>query len=149
MVRSVALQEMAGMVGEVLGTSDWLLVDQKRVDRFAEVTGDDLWIHVDVARAEREIGGTIVHGCLTQSLIPYFSYRTWQPTGFSEVWSAGINKLRYVSPVRVGSRLRLTATLTSHEARDTTVRVVVTNVIEVEGMTRPACVAESLTLFTR
>ena len=148
-MRTVDVADMEGLVGEVLGTSDWLLVDQDRVDRFAEATGDDLWIHVDVPRAEREIGGTVVHGCLTQSLIPYFSYRTWQPTGYSQVWSAGIDKLRYVAPVKVGSRLRLRATLSTYEARDTTVRVVITNVIEIEGMTKPACVAESVTAFVR
>ena len=149
MTRSFDLQEMAGMVGEVLGTSDWLLVDQDRVDLFAEATGDDLWIHVDVERATREIGGTIVHGCLTQSLIPYFSYRTWQPTGYAQVRSAGVDRLRYVTPVKVGSRLRLTATLSTYEARDTTVCIVITNVIEIEGVSRPACVAESITVFTR
>jgi len=149
MTRSFDLQEMAGMVGEVLGTSDWLLVDQDRVDLFAEATGDDLWIHVDVERATREIGGTIVHGCLTQSLIPYFSYRTWRPTGYAEVRSAGVDRLRYVTPVKVGSRLRLTATLSSYEGRDTTVRIAVTNVIEIERVSRPACVAESITVFTR
>lgn len=147
MVRSVTLSDLEGMVGEVLGTSDWLLVDQERVDRFAEVTGDDMWMHIDVERAQREVGGTIVHGCLTQSLIPYFSYRTWQCTGFSQVWSAGLDKLRYVSPVKVGSRLRMTAMLSSYERRAKGVRVVVTNVIEAEGMTKPACVAESVTIF--
>ena len=147
MVRTLALSEAATRTGEVLGTSEWLLVDQDRVNRFAEATGDNMWVHVDVERATREIGGTIVHGCLTQSLIPYFTYRTWKMTGYARVLSLGTDKVRYTAPVRVGSRLRLTATLVSCEGNARGVRIVVRNVIEAEGTAEPVCVADSVTWF--
>ena len=147
MVRTIAVSDMAGMTDEVLGTSDWFLVDQERVDRFAEVTGDALWIHVDVERARREMGGTIVHGCLTQSLIPMFSMQIWAPTGYSAIRSVGSDKTRYITPVPVGKRLRMTATLRSVDATESGVRVLMSNVIEIEGEPRPACVADSVTWF--
>ena len=131
--------------GEVLGSSEWLTVDQERIDRFAEATGDLQWIHVDPERAAQgPFGRTIAHGFLTLSLIPHLANQVYRIDGVRMAVNYGLNKVRFVSPVPVGIRLRATVELL--EVQDVpgggqlTFRVTV----ELEGGGRPACVAESL-----
>ena len=140
------LADLEPLVGEILGHSDWIVVDQARVNAFAEATEDRQWIHVDPERAkDGPFGGPIAHGFLTLSLIPYFF-----ETGFSVretrmTVNYGLNKVRFTLPVPVGSRLRAAFKLLALEdvaggARQLTVEVS----IEREGASRPVCVAESL-----
>jgi acyl dehydratase len=95
-------------VGEEVGVSDWVLVSQQRIDRFAEATGDDQWIHVDVERARREMpnGTTIAHGLLTLSLVPSFFRTVLRVEGVKNSLNYGSDRVRYLSPVPAGSRLR-------------------------------------------
>ena len=104
--------ELDAAAGEELGTSEWLTVDQGRVDAFADATGDHQWIHVDVERAEKgPFGGTIAHGYLTLSLIPLFSSQIFALETPGARLNYGVNKVRFPSPLRVGTRVRATATL--------------------------------------
>ena len=99
-----------GRAGEELGTSDWLTIDQERVDRFAEATGDHQWIHVDVERAaDGPFGGTIAHGYLTLSLVPLFGSQIFALETPGAKLNYGVNKVRFPSPVPVGSRIRATS----------------------------------------
>jgi acyl dehydratase len=146
-VTSVA--ELKELVGQSLGVTDWLEITQERVDRFADATGDHQYIHVDPERAARTFfGGTIAHGYLTLSLIPLLSdTRTGvniQLGGRMGV-NYGLNKVRFVSPVRVGKRIRMRVALLAVEEIGTQA-VQLTNLctIEVEGEERPACVAETV-----
>jgi acyl dehydratase len=136
-------------VGTVLGFSPWLAIDQERVDRFAAATGDDQFIHVDVQRAAlTPFGGTIAHGFLTLSLIPMLSGQLLGTTivlGERLRINYGLNRVRFITPVRVGARVRLRVELLDveqigAEAVQTTQRCT----IEIEGSARPACVAETI-----
>ncbi|MCU1375567.1 MAG: enoyl-CoA hydratase [Actinomycetia bacterium] len=137
--------ELKSLVGQQLGTSDWLEITQERVNTFADATGDHQWIHVDPERAKAgPFGGTIAHGYLTMSLGPVLLPQVVTVTGFSMALNYGLNKLRFPSPVPVGSKLRLSAQLAAVE--DVTGGVQTTYVLtfEVEGQDKPACVAEAL-----
>src|SRR5580704_15020666 len=101
-----SLAELKPLVGTVIGTSDWLQVDQARIDQFAEVTGDDQWIHVDPKRAAAGMfGSTVAHGFLTLSLIPFFVRSSHRVNGTRMSVNYGLNKVRFPAPVPVGSRL--------------------------------------------
>ena len=147
MVRTIAFDELKGLEGQEIGVSDWMVIDQERVNRFAEATGDFQWIHVDVERAEREMGGTIAHGYLTLSLIPYLSSQMVEVTGMTRGINYGCNKVRFSNAVKVGKRVRMRQTLTQVEARAGGLQLVTECTIEIEGETRPACVAETLALI--
>jgi acyl dehydratase len=136
--------ELRALVGQFLGYSDWIEIDQERVNRFAEATGDHQWIHVDPDRAAREspFGGTIAHGYLTLSLGPALLPTVVQITGFDLGVNYGSNRVRFTSPVRVGSRLRLGVTLASVEDIPNGVQTCRQLQFETEGSDRPACVAE-------
>ena len=137
--------ELLAAQGETLGTSDWVEVTQDRINTFADATGDHQWIHVDVARATAEspFGGPIAHGFLTVSLLPMLSWQIWTVEGTKLAVNYGMNKLRFPSPVRVGSKVRSTAVLTEvTEVAGGGLQLVVSSTVEIEGGSKPACVAE-------
>jgi acyl dehydratase len=121
-------------------------VDQDRVNTFAEATGDHQWIHVDVARATREIGGPIAHGYLTLSLIPLLSAGLLNLKGVTRGINYGSNKVRFTNMVRVGKRVRLRQKLLSAEPKSGGVQLINECTIEIEGEERPACVAETISV---
>jgi acyl dehydratase len=141
-------EELAGAVGEDIGTTDWLEVTQDRVDAFAEATGDHQWIHVDVERATAgPFGGTIAHGYLTLSLIPHFNAELIALETPGARLNYGANKVRFPSPVKVGSRIRATATFLSLTDVPAGKQLVTRYTVEIEGHPKPACVAETVALL--
>jgi acyl dehydratase len=144
---SVDLHALRSLVGVVPRVSDWVEIDQTSVDRFAGATGDHQWIHVDPERAKREspFGGPIAHGFLTLSLIPALLEKTIALRQRMGV-NYGLNRVRFTSPVRVGSRVRATFAVTSvTDVEEGGVQVVWTVTLELQGSERPACVAEFIT----
>jgi acyl dehydratase len=143
-----SFDELAGAAGENLGTSDWLTIDQDRVNQFAEATGDHQWIHVDVERsAAGPFGGTIAHGYLTLSLLPMLGAQIFSLETPGAKLNYGVNKVRFPSPVPVGSRVRAAATLGSVTDVPAGKQLTFGWVIEIEGQTKPACVAETVVLL--
>ncbi|MGH9036456.1 MAG: MaoC family dehydratase [Acidimicrobiia bacterium] len=137
------LSDLAGHVGKHLGSSDWHLVDQDQINRFADATGDHQWIHVDAERAAAgPFGTTIAHGYLTLSLTPVCLFEILRVEGARLVVNYGLNKVRFPAPVPSGSRVRLGAELTAVEEISGGVQVTITGTYEVEGQAKPACVAE-------
>jgi acyl dehydratase len=141
-------KDMAAYVGKLLGVSDWVTVDQDMIDQFAHVTGDNNWSHVDVERAKRELpdGKTIAHGMLTMSLMTGLGLRTYNIRQRGKSINYGSNKVRFMSPVPSGTRIRLHRTLEKCEPADGAVRLTFSNIVEIEGGKRPAMVAESISL---
>ncbi|KUN00901.1 dehydratase [Streptomyces yokosukanensis] len=140
--------ELKAAVGEQLGYTDWLDVDQKRIDLFAEATGDHQWIHVDPEKAASgPFGATIAHGYLTLSLLPLFGPQLMRVEGVKMGVNYGTNKVRFPSPVPVGSRLRATAKITGVEDVTGGVQVAVAFTVEREGGDKPVCVAESVSRY--
>ncbi|MFE9453221.1 MaoC family dehydratase [Streptomyces sp. NPDC006739] len=140
--------ELKAAVGEQLGYTDWLEVDQKRIDLFAEATGDHQWIHVDPHKAAAgPFGTTIAHGYLTLSLLPLFGPQLIQVEGVKMGVNYGTNKVRFPSPVPVGSRLRATATISAVEDVKDGVQLTLAFTVEREGGQKPACVAESVSRY--
>ena len=140
------LQDLAACVGEEVATSDWLTITQAQVDRFAEATGDLQWIHVDVERAKAgPFGGPIAHGFLTLSLLPKFFESAMTVVESRMGVNYGLNRVRFMSPVPVGSRLRGRLRLLSAEpiAGDG-MQMTWETTVELEGAAKPACVAESV-----
>ena len=153
-MRSFAsIEEFVAAKGESLGPTEWVEIDQTRIDTFADATGDHQWIHVDPGRAaEGPFGATIAHGFLTLSLLPSLLSRLYVVEGVSMGINYGLNKVRFPAPVPVGKRVRAHCTLTDALHRDGFVESVVTTVIEVEGpegtaAEKPACVVESVGRF--
>jgi acyl dehydratase len=139
------VDELKAKIGEEIGVSDWLTITQEMVDRFAEATEDFQWIHVDPERAkETPFGGTIAHGLFTLSLGPRFSYELFEVSGFTFGLNYGYGKVRFPAPVPVGSKLRMRATLGSVEDVPGGVQFTVVQTYEVEGGTKPVCVAEAI-----
>ncbi|MBV9976221.1 MAG: MaoC family dehydratase [Hyphomicrobiales bacterium] len=140
--------DMVAFAGKVLGTSEWLTVDQSMIDRFAEATGDHQWIHVDVERAKREMPGgkTIAHGWLTLSLLPRLSQGIWRIAKRSRGINYGANKIRFLNPVTAGSRIRLVQTLKAVEPVEGGQRLIFEAKVEIEGHERPALIAETIAL---
>lgn len=141
-------EDLAALVGQPLGTSEWLTIDQQMIDTFAEATGDHQWIHVDTARARRELprGKTIAHGFLTLSLLPRLAHTIWRIRNRSRGINYGLNKLRFTAPVASGSRIRLHQSLKSAEPVEGGQRFTFDAQVEIEGETRPALVAETLAI---
>ena len=142
----VAFSDLPDMAGRDLGVSDWLNLDQPRIDRFADATDDHQWIHVDVERAMREQGGPIAHGFLTLSLLPRLQDDLFRIEGADKVLNVGVNKVRFVSPAPAGVRVRLRQTVAAVEARAGGWQIVSDCVIEGEGQEKPLCVAQSVML---
>ena len=140
-------QQWLDAQGETLGSSDWTEITQEMVNTFADATGDHQWIHVDVERAKAEspFGGPIAHGYLTLSLVPKLSWEVFSSEGAKMGVNYGTNKVRFPSPVPVGSRVRSTAVLSEATMVGEAVQTVVTSTIEIEGGAKPACVAETVT----
>jgi len=142
-------EELKTAVGTEVGVSDWVEVTQDRIDQFAQATGDEQWIHVDVERATRELPGrtTIAHGLLTLSLAPSFVRSVMGVKGIKNTLNYGANRIRYLAPVPAGSKLR--GRISIAEADDMPsngLRVTYAITIEIEGGKRPACVAEMIAL---
>jgi acyl dehydratase len=146
-MEAVELKDLAGLVGTEVGVSDWLQISQERVNQFADATGDHQWIHVDVERATREIGGPIAHGYLTLSLIPFLSAGMMPVKGVTRGINYGSDKVRFVSMVRVGKRVRLRQQLIGAEPKAGGMQIKNLCTIEIEGEEKPACVAETLTVL--
>jgi acyl dehydratase len=137
--------ELKSAAGSEVGVSDWLEITQDRIDTFARATGDEQWIHVDPARAAREMPGgkTIAHGLLSLSLIPMFIRQIIGVKGLRNTLNYGANRIRYLTPVPAGSRLRGRVTiLQAEDVPPDALRVTYKVTIEIEGGERPACVAE-------
>ncbi|WP_299041892.1 MaoC family dehydratase [uncultured Tateyamaria sp.] len=144
-----ALETLQGQVGTEVGVSNWIAIDQPMIDRFADTTHDDQWIHVDPARAaQSDLGGTIAHGFLTLSLASRFAYDCFpMMPGQTMGINYGFNRLRFLSPVRPGDRVRGRFTLTQVSKRtDTDLMRTMGLTIEIAGSDRPALVAEWLGL---
>ncbi|KXO93996.1 MaoC family dehydratase [Tsukamurella pseudospumae] len=137
------LEELQAAVGEHLGYSDWVEIDQKRIDMFAEATGDHQWIHVDPEKAKAgPFGTTIAHGYLTLSLIPMLTWQIYTVEGTKMGVNYGSNKVRFPAPVPVGSRVRAGVELLSVTPGGGGQQVIAKVTIEIEGGERPACVGE-------
>ena len=131
-------------IGRELGPSDWMTVDQPMIDKFADATGDHQWIHVDVARAKKEMPGgkTIAHGYLTLSLVPRLAATLTRVKKRSRGVNYGSNKVRFISPVPAGARIRLRQRIKNVEDITGGVRVTSEMTVEIEGQDKPALVAE-------
>lgn len=131
-------------LGQEIGVSDWMPIDQERVNAFADVTGDRQWIHVDVERAKREspFGGPIAHGYLTLSLLAKFAQECIAVDGIRLAVNYGLNRVRFASPVLVGSRVRARFVLVEVDDIPGGLQLVWQAVIEIEGGDKPACAAE-------
>ncbi|MDX3572768.1 MULTISPECIES: MaoC family dehydratase [Streptomyces] len=142
------LDELKKLAGSDLGTSEWIEVTQQRIDTFADATGDHQWIHVDPERAkDGPFGAPIAHGYLTLSLfIPLFT-ELLDVQGVTTKVNYGLNKVRFPSPVKVGSRIRLTARLAEVEEVPGGVQITVDGAVEIEGGAKPAAVLQSLSRF--
>ncbi len=137
--------DVRGHLGKHLGHSEWITVDQDRVNLFADATGDHQWIHVDAERATTgPFGAPIAHGYLTLSLSNFFLPQIVEVQGFSAGVNYGVDKVRFPSPVKVGSRVRAGAELTAVSEVTGGLQTTIVITIEVEGSPKPACVIESL-----
>ena len=147
MSERIAREDLARWVGRRIGPASPLLVGQDRIGGFADVTEDHQWIHVDVDRASREAGGTIAHGYLVLSLVPQFMARLLTITGVGHALNYGVNKVRFLRPVRSGSSLHAYLTVTDCSPRGEGLLLTTHIEIIADGDTAPACVAEALTLL--
>ena len=140
------LKELAACTGQIVATSDWIPITQEQVNQFAEATGDHQWIHVDVEKAKKgPFGGPIAHGFLTLSLLPRFFESTIEVVESAMGVNYGLNKVRFISPVPVGSRLRAHMKLLSAEPIDHNGYQMAWEVtVEREGAAKPVCIAELL-----
>src|SRR5438034_1541182 len=138
--------DLAQYVGKEIGVSDWFTVDQAIIDKFADATGDYQWIHVDVERAKREMPGgkTIAHGYLTLSLVPRLAQTIYRVKNRSRGLNYGSNRIRFTGQVPAGSRIRLHQKIKSVEPVEGGVRITSESTVEVEGVARPALIAETI-----
>lgn len=145
--RFAGIDDAKSKVGQEIGISDWMLIEQERVNAFAQVTGDQQWIHVDVERAQREspFGGPIAHGYLTLSLLAKFAQECIAVEGVKLAVNYGLNRVRFAAPVKVGSRVRARFVLGAAEDIAGGAQIVWQAVIDIEGGEKPACVAEMVT----
>ncbi|MFY9970841.1 MAG: MaoC family dehydratase [Roseiarcus sp.] len=147
----LTMSNMKDRVGSELGVSDWMVVDQERINEFAECTGDRQWIHVDVDRAKREspFGGPVAHGYLTLSLIGPLSLDVGVvPPDAAAGFNYGLDKVRFLAPVPAGGRVRLRVVLDNVEEKNNGQLLVRTkNTIEIENSDKPALIAEALALL--
>src|SRR5262245_53797709 len=146
-----SLSTVAEFVGRPLGVTDWVVIEQKRIDQFAECTDDHQWIHVDVERAIREsaFGGTVAHGYLTLSLLARFTYEVGLvPADAGQAFNYGLDRARFMTPVKAGARVRDRVTLLSAEDKGPgRVLVKAQHTIEIDGEDKPAMVADALAML--
>jgi len=142
-----SIDDAVATVGSELGVSDWLEIDQQRINDFADVTGDHQWIHIDIERAKAEspYGAPIAHGFLTLSLIPALSKDNFRVENAKLAINYGLNKVRFLSAVPVDSRIRARSELADvTKVDDNTVNLTVRHTIEIDGVDKPAAVAEMI-----
>lgn len=142
-----SIADAQALVGRELGVSDWLTIDQQRINDFADVTGDHQWIHVDVERAKAEspYGAPIAHGFLTLSLVPALSKDNFRLQNAKLALNYGLNKVRFLSGVPVDSRVRVRSELADVAVKgDSTADLTVKHTIEIDGVDKPAAVAEMI-----
>jgi acyl dehydratase len=142
-------RDLLGNEGLALAPSAWLPIDQDRIDEFGRVTGDLQWIHVDPERARTgPFGATVAHGYLTLSLVNLFMPQMIEVRGISSGVNVGADRLRFVAPVRVGSRIRGVGQIVSAElAKQEAIQAVIRVTVEIEGEERPACVVDTISRF--
>jgi acyl dehydratase len=141
-------RDMIGAEGTALGPTDWLLIDQDRVNGFADVTGDHQWIHVDPERAKNgPFGGTIAHGYLTMSLVNFFLPDLIEVRGFSHAVNVGADRLRFLAPTKVGARIRGLGEIVTVEEVKGAIQSVVRVSVEIEGGGKPACVVDTISRY--
>ena len=142
------LDEFVAAEGTELGPTEWLEVNQDRVNLFADATDDHQWIHVHPERAANgPFGGTIAHGLLTLSLLPHFTHQLYTVDNVAMAINYGYNKVRFITPVRVGSKVRARAEIAKVDQLDGAVQATVTVTVEIDGSDKPAAVAESIVRF--
>ena len=140
--------DLLNMVGAQLGPTDWLSIEQDRVNGFANVTGDHQWIHVDVERAKSgPFGGTIAHGYLTMSLVNHFLPDLIEVRGFAHAINVGLDRVRFLSPVIVGSRIRARGEITAVEEVKGAVQSIVRVTVDIEGHDKPALIADTISRY--
>ncbi len=141
-----SLADLKPLVGEIIGTSDWILIDQDRINKFADATGDHQWIHVDQERARTgPFGKPIAHGFLTLSLMSAFYFSGFEIRQSTMGVNYGLNKVRFINPVPVGSRMRGHFRLLAWDAIENGAQLTIEVVMEMEDSEKPVCVAESIT----
>lgn len=142
------LDDLVAAQGTTLGPTDWLEIGQDRVNLFADATDDHQWIHVDPQRAANgPFGGTIAHGLLTLSLVPHFTHQLYTVENISMAINYGYNKVRFITPVKVGAKLRAQVEISKVDQLEGGVQAAMTVTVEVEGAEKPAAVAESVVRF--
>lgn len=148
-MKTVTYDELESLAGQETGISEWVEITQEKINKFAEATGDYQWIHVDTERAARELPtrGTIAHGFLTLSLIPMLSGQILRIQNISRVINYGCNKVRFTSMVPTGSRVRGRQVIRSVEPKAGGKQMIGEFTIEIEGQDKPACIAETVTIF--
>ena len=143
--RTLTLDEVMVMKGQEIGASDWHLVSQEEINKFADATHDHQWIHVDPERAAQSpLGGTIAHGLYTLSIAPAMTESLFSFEGFAFALNYGYNRVRFPAPLRVGTRVRMRATLAAVEDIAGGAQITIVQTFEAEGSEKPVCVAESL-----
>lgn len=144
-----SIEDAKALEGLEVGLSDWIVVDQNRINQFAEATGDYQWIHVDIERADRDLPGgkTIAHGYLTLALIPALTGQFVRVENLARALNFGCNKVRFYTMVPVGSRVRARAVVKQARKRAGALHLLSEVTIEVEGERKPACVAETLGMY--
>ena len=148
-MRKIQFAELSALVGSTVGTSDWWLVDQNRIDQFAQATGDFQWIHVDQARAKAStLGTTIAHGYLTLSMLSGMRFQTFDVVGINMAVNYGVNKVRFITPVPSGSRIRASFELAAVSSRaDGGLECLFQATVELENTAKPACIAQTITVY--
>jgi acyl dehydratase len=148
-MRTVSFDDLPSLVGQELGVTEWITIDQDRINKFADATGDHQWIHIDVERAKKELPGgkTIAHGYLTLSLLPMLGAGIMRVTGVSRGINYGSNKVRFTNMVPVGSKVRGRQKLLSAEPKSGGMQLISEFTVEIEGQERPALIAETIGLI--
>ncbi|WP_029113585.1 MaoC family dehydratase [Mycobacterium sp. URHB0044] len=142
------LVEFAAARGSQFGPTEWLEITQDRVNLFADATDDHQWIHVDPEKAANgPFGGTIAHGLLTLSLLPHFSHQLYRVDNIAMAINYGYNKVRFITPVKVGAKVRARGELTAVNQLNGSVQATTTITVEIEGSEKPAAVAESIVRY--
>lgn len=145
-MKTINYADLEKHIGEEMGVSEWVHIDQDRVNKFADATGDHQWIHINIERAKRELPtkGTIAHGYLTLALLPMLGAQIMRVDGVSRGVNYGSNKVRFTNMVPTGSRVRARQKLMAVEPKSGGKQLISEFTIEIEGQDRPACVAETI-----
>ncbi|HUN13078.1 MAG TPA: MaoC family dehydratase [Rhabdaerophilum sp.] len=141
--------DFAAHIGREIGVSDWVTIDQPMIDAFAALTGDDQWIHVDVDRARDELPGgrTIAHGYLVLSMLPRLSRSIYRVTRRARGINYGSDRVRFITPVPSGARIRARQTVLNAERVEGAMRIAMRSTVDVEGAQKPALVAETIAII--